>query len=175
MYNLDIDGYMSELELIQIEKWASEVPESGLIMEVGCLYGRSAFTWASSCHPSVKVFCVDFFYDINTDLDFQDIFDENTKNLANLVTIKTFSPYFQYSKYTDKMLDVFFLDAAHNNPFDWDNIKFALYKLKPGGILCGHDYHESWPDVVENVKRLEKLLAQQVTTYPNTMLWSFKV
>ena len=42
MYNLDIPGFMSETELIVIEELASQVPENGIIVELGCYKGRSS-------------------------------------------------------------------------------------------------------------------------------------
>lgn len=169
---------MDEAELIQIEKWASEVPEFGLIMEVGSWHGRSAIAWATACRPSVTVMCVDCFYFITPEIKtvrYYDQFYANTKHLTNIKAIKAYSPNFNYSAHASEKLDIFFLDALHENPNDWSNIELGLKHLKSGGLLCGHDYHESWPDVVENVKRLEELLGQSVTTYPNTILWSFRI
>lgn len=175
MYDLSIEGHMSELELLHIEKWASEVPENGVIMEVGSLYGRSAYAWAKSCHPSVNVYCVDTFYDIGTGRDFYPEFCENTKDIPNITSISTVCPYFSYSRYVDKLADIFFVDARHINPNDWEIIKFGLANLKPGGLLCGHDYHENFPDVIENVDRLEHLLGKKASLHSSTLLWSFVV
>jgi hypothetical protein len=82
---------------------------------------------------------------------------------------------FEYSRYVDKLADIFFIDTAHTNPGDWDIIQYGLKNLKSGGLLCGHDYSTDWPDVVENVKKLEDMLGQNATLYPETSLWSFVV
>jgi hypothetical protein len=45
-------------------------------------------------------------------------------------------------------------------------------------LLCGHDYQDEnppWPDVYENVKKLEKMLGKTVTTYNKSTVWSFKI
>ena len=175
MYDLTIPGWMFEEELIQIERWANEVPENGVIMEIGSWYGRSAYAWAKSCHPSVHVYCVDIFYDPLTDTDFHDAFNENTKDAHNITSIVAPCPYFKYSKYVDRATDIFFVDSEHNNPADWAVIEFGMKNLKSGGLLCGHDFMDDWPVVGENIKRLEEMLGKSVTTYPNTTLWSFVV
>lgn len=86
MYNLDIEGFMTESELIQIEKWAHEVPANGIIVELGSFKGRSAYTWAKSCDPSVTVYCIDAFQEWYSD------FLVNTKECTNIITIKGFFP-----------------------------------------------------------------------------------
>ena len=176
MYDLTISGYMSEIELQCIERWASEVPENGVIVEVGSLFGRSAVAWAKSCDPSVTVYCVDSFYDPKTDIDFYDEFLENTKDIPNIISVMAACPWFKYSRHIHKKADVFFLDALHINPNDWDNILFGLRNINSGGLLCGHDYGVAdWPDVTENVKKLEEMLETPVTLYPWTSLWSFVI
>lgn len=172
---MSIKGHMNETELRCIERWASEVPENGVIMEVGSLYGRSAIAWAKSCHPSVNVYCVDTFYDIAEDVDFYAEFRENTKDIPNIIPIATICPYFPYARYVGKPADIFFIDAAHSNPNDWHIIQFALKNLKSGGLLCGHDYLSVYPDVIENVKRLEEMLGKPATFHSGTSLWSFVV
>ena len=175
MYDMTIKGHMNKTELQCIERWASEVPENGVIMEVGSLYGRSAVAWAKSCAPSVNVYCVDAFYSATNDTDFYDEFRENTKDITNIHPIMAVCPFFKYSRYVDKQADIFFVDAAHSNPNDWHIIQFGLRNLKDGGLLCGHDYSPDWPDVVENVKQLEQMLGNPATLYPGTSLWSFVV
>lgn len=175
MYDMSINGHMTEIELQVIERWASAVPENGVIMEVGSLFGRSAYAWAKSCHPSVHVYCVDTFYDPTTDTDFYDEFCENTRDIPNITSIVQVCPYFRYSRHVDKQPDVFFIDAAHSNPNDWHIILYGLKHLKSGGLLCGHDYSPDWPDVVENVKQLEQMLGKPATLYADTSLWSFEV
>jgi len=175
MYDMTIKGHMNEIELQRIEVWASAVPENGAIVEVGSLFGRSAVAWAKSCDPSVKVYCVDTYYDPTTDTDFYDEFHENTKDISNIHPIVAVCPYFKYSRYVDKPADIFFIDAAHSNPNDWHIILYGLRHLKSGGLLCGHDYLSVFPDVKENVKRLEEQLGKPATFHSGTSLWSFVV
>jgi hypothetical protein len=75
--------------------------------------------------------------------------------------------------WSDRNIDLLFLDT---NPIDtnhWDNIEYWLPFIKQNGILCGHDYSNQFPLVIENVNRLEKLLGTKVTIIEK--LWRFYV
>ncbi len=172
---MNVPGFMQENELKEIERLASQVPENGNIVEIGSLFGRSAVAWAKSCHPSVNVYCVDLFINIleNPSYNFFDKFVENTKDIPNIIPIKAMSPYIFDAKIPDVKLDLVFLDAIHKNPIDIDNIRYFLPKIKSGGILCGHDYHPSWPDVIENVQMLEKELGSSVKITES--IWQFTI
>jgi predicted O-methyltransferase YrrM len=54
----------------------------------------------------------------------------------------------------ENFFDLIFIDADHS--YKWvksDIINFAP-KVKPGGLLCGHDYNKNWPGVVKAVNEL---------------------
>ena len=82
--------------------------------------------------------------------------------------------------YPGKEIDVFFLDAQHSNPSDWNNLCHFIPLVKTGGIVCGHDFpfdyvHDVFPDVTKNVKRLEKIIGVPVTTFEGTSIWMFRL
>ncbi len=170
---------MEENDLKQIELWAAEVTANGTIVEVGSFRGRSAVCWASSCDPSVTVYCIDPFAPGVTDdpSDDYEAFKANTGYLKNIISIKGVSPY--NIVYSGDPIDIFFLDAAHTNPSDLDNIEYFLPFIKKGGLLCGHDYTPEegglTPDITANIKMLEQRFNQSVTHYPGTFLWSFRM
>lgn len=170
MYDLNIEGFMMEPELQLIEKLAESVPKDGIIVEVGTFKGRSAYAWAMSCDPSVTVYCID--------KEYQDDFVTNMKDCHNVKLIIGRFPY--SAKYTGPPIDIFFLDGQHTNPDDIDGIKHILPHIKPGGLLCGHDFYEG-NDTIEqkcilaNIKELEQQLNQNVTIHPNTSIWSFRI
>lgn len=173
MYNLDIPGFMTEQDLNVISDIASTVPENGIIVELGSFKGKSTVAWASNCDPSVSIYCIDRFKSLDDKVNFFEEFKENTKSFKNVNAIVGWSPHM--INFPDIKIDVFFLDAFHANPNDWYNIEYFLPKIKPGGLLCGHDYLESFPDVIKNVRRLEQMLDQEVTLYPGTSLYSFRI
>ena len=170
MYNLNIEGFMMEPELQLIEKLAESVPKDGIIVEVGTFKGRSAYAWAKSCDPSVTVYCIDQTY--------EDDFSLNTVDCHNIKLVIGKFPY--VAKYSGPPIDIFFLDGLHANPDDIDGIRYILPYLKPGALLCGHDYYEGndTPEqkcILTNINELEQTLNQKVTIHPNTSIWSFRI
>lgn len=168
MFDLSIEGFMQEQELVQIEQWATEVPENGTIVEFGSYKGRSSYAWAKSCHPSVKVYCIDFY------AGWYNEFLENTKDCPNIIPIKGKFP--RGVTYHGPKVDVFFIDSHHSNPDDIDAINLMLIYMKPNSIICGHDYYpDQYSDVQKNINELENRLNKTVTLYPGTSLWSFRI
>lgn len=174
MYDLSIPGYMYEAELAVISEIAKHVPENGIIVELGSYKGRSAVAWASSCHPSVKVYCVDLFAALDmSEPDFFEEFKENTKHLPNIIPIRGLAPVL--IDYPEYPIDVFFNDGTHHNPYDWNNIQYFRKFVKPGGLIMGHDYDKvNWPDVVVNAHRLESELSNPLTLYTDTTFYSIR-
>lgn len=183
-YDLNIRGWMTEIELQIIQKMAESVPENEIIVEVGSLLGRTSYCLAAS-NPKVKVYCFDQWggeaqfphphkvqgVPIEGDYNTLETFIENTKKLENIIPIRTSAPNFP------EIGSPFFvfIDLLHYNPCDWDTISYWLPKIKKGGILCGHDFAPVFSDVVDNVNRLEDILGQKVTIYENTSLWNFNL
>lgn len=54
----------------------------------------------------------------------------------------------------DESLDICFLDAGHGYEDVSRDIKRYLPKIKPGGIICGHDYDFMHDDVVKAVDEM---------------------
>jgi len=193
-YKLDILGHMFESELKTIELWARSVPKNGVVVEVGSFFGRSAVCWAMSADPSVKIYCGDRFSNQfttsnapvpmfgelaghplpNTTYLQWDDFKKNVKDFPNVIPMRGMCP--DGISYPGDSIDVFFLDAAHTNPSDWENITYFSQFLKPNSMICGHDYYHPFPDVIENVKRLEDLYSTKATIYNNGgSLWSINI
>lgn len=53
--------------------------------------------------------------------------------------------------FDDGTLDLVFLDSDHTFEHVSKEIRLWLPKVKPGGILCGHDYDQTQPGVVKAV------------------------
>jgi predicted O-methyltransferase YrrM len=66
-------------------------------------------------------------------------------------------------------LDAVFIDACHTYEGTLAQIATYRNKLKPGGLLCGHDYsRSSWPGVVQAV---DELLPDRLELVAGTSLW----
>jgi len=177
-YNLNVKGHMYKEELQLIEKLASTKGPNSTIVEVGTFCGRSAIAWALSSDPSTNVLCFDPFWE---HLDFEgepcntwEEFQENTKDIKNIRACRGLVDKDIWYTEPNK-IDIFFIDATHENPVDWDIIYYFLPFIKSGGIVAGHDYTPygsgktansiAWPDVNFNVHRLEEMFDQKAKTY----------
>lgn len=130
-----------------------QFPDGSKFVEVGSWKGRSAAFMAVEIINSgkkIKFDCVDNWeyvdglqYDIDKSLFGKDIYNEfidNIKPVSHIINpIKSIS-WEGASLYDDKSLDFIFIDAAH----DYESVKKDLIawipKLKPNGVIAGHDY-----------------------------------
>jgi predicted O-methyltransferase YrrM len=193
MIENEIMGWMLPDDLNALSHLAKMVPSGGIIVEVGSMFGKSAVSWATYSNAS-KIYCVDtFLEDYNVIHDIPDeiceelnfpisgvthnilkIFTENTKSYSNIIPIRGYSP--GNIVIPEEKIDLFFLDASHTNPNDWENIQYFLPMIKVGGIISGHDYDSIlFPDVVENVARLKEMMKGDVSLYKDSTVWSITV
>ena len=112
---------------------------------------------------------------LNKPYRIHDEFKKNTAQFTNVRHIKGKSP--DNINYTGEKIDLFFLDAAHKNPSDWDNIKFFAKYMNVGGIICGHDWfpEDTYPDVNKNIKDLERIYETTAVKFEGTNVWSIQV
>jgi len=55
-------------------------------------------------------------------------------------------------QFTDASLDFVYIDGNHKSPWVDQDLELWWPKVKPGGILAGHDYiNAAWPDVLKAV------------------------
>ena len=59
-------------------------------------------------------------------------------------------------KIEDQSLDFVFIDAQHDYESVKQDIQLWRPKVKPGGLLCGHDYDHKFPSAVKAVDEMIK-------------------
>lgn len=121
-----------------------QLPSNSHIVEIGSWKGRSSSHMAvmiANGNKKIKFDCVDTW-------EGSDVLNKSLYNsfLKNMEPVKDyFTPIRKTSLdaaelYTDSSLDFVFIDAAH----DYKNVRADILawkeKVKPGGILSGHDY-----------------------------------
>jgi hypothetical protein len=181
----DVPGWLFNGDLIALGQLASNLSENNIIVEIGSLHGKSAVQMAKSTTASIYCFDLwdgrsilsgDGFERIN-DLE---TFQSFTKEYPNIKS-KRVNKSPNSADWGEQLVDLIFIDAAHSNPSDWELIEYWMPKIKKGGILCGHDFFQgppekiAFPDVNENVAKLEKILDQKVKIYEHSLIWSFKI
>lgn len=187
----NIPGYLTNGDCEVLHKLASSVnKKDAVIVEIGSLHGKSSSIISKAC-PLGRVFCIDTWRGFDSSVkgitkekaqsrgwplpgtkNTYEFFEQNTKDCKNITAMRTPSPYGLQD--FNLPCDMIFLDAAHTNPSDIDNINFWLPKVKKGGIFVGHDYSDEWPDVKANVEYLKSKGFNIILT-PGSLVWYFYV
>jgi predicted O-methyltransferase YrrM len=153
-----IGGWMSEGELIWL---ATQASQRKLIVEFGSLHGRSTRAMADNNKGviwAVDPWKGDYFQEDGTQLKMttyvMPYFLENLKDhiaTQHVIPVRQFSYLFSL----DWPVDMVFIDGDHRLDTVVRDIKKAYELLRPGGLICGHDYnHPMWPGVKQAVDEL---------------------
>jgi len=133
------------------------------IVEVGSWMGRSTRALADNTIGVVN--CVDTWAGSGLEHDpwlkgkhpewLFEQFSKNTRGCNNLTIHRMTSlAAAQRLKEMGKTFDMIFIDASH----DYENVKADILAwkplLQPGGMFCGHDYQDCWPEVIKAVHEL---------------------
>lgn len=172
LINRLIPGQLREEEMQAIALLAKLAPENMPIVEVGSLLGLSSWIWSRNCDPSCQVICIDPWElaggggnfnklaNENEQLFTLQQFIENVKDCQNIVPIRAFSP--EGLKSFNSEIGLYFEDAVHQDPILGQNLEFWAAKLGKSGILCGHDYHEKFPDVRRHAEEYADRLGRKL-------------
>ena len=140
-------------------------PDGGTFVELGCFKGKSTsfiVTEIINQKRDVSFYAVDSFEGSTNSSDAKEVeayngirniendFKNNTKHLYNyFFTYKELS-HQAADNFNNKDVDVIFIDAGHSYEAVKKDIEAWLPKMKPNGIIAGHDYN-SWAGVKKAV------------------------
>lgn len=142
-----------------------QLPNNSHAVEIGSWKGRSASHMAvmiANGQKKVQFDCVDTWEGSDVigekdDIDavknrVYNVFLNNMRPVEGYYTAKRMTSVEAAKTYSDRSLDLVFIDAAH----DYDNVRADIIawkdKVKQGGILSGHDYQ--FADVDRAVREL---------------------
>ena len=174
-YAGSVEGWFS-LDDMRFYTYAyDQLPDNCHIVEIGSWKGRSSShmaTMIANGNKQVKFDCIDIWdgtigHQANTNIEDQDVLKMYNTFLGNKLYnlfLKNMKPVEGHytpiraasldavKQYADSSLDFVFIDAAH----DYDNVRADIIawspKVKPGGMLSGHDYQD--PDVKRAISEL---------------------
>lgn len=164
----DIPGWMQEQELRSLYRFAKTVPSEGRILEMGSYRGRSTNAIGHAIQgKNIRLFCLDAWHHMNTlgifehdaslagqtmkDEDVLAEFISRTHWMGDTRMILQGSTAIFSDFLPGKYFDMVFVDASHEYQDVKCDVQIALRTLKPGGLLCGHDYQPHIPGVVKAV------------------------
>lgn len=78
-------------------------------------------------------------------------FHQNLAEFRVEAELRIGNSYEELAKFPDDFFDVIFIDACHDYDFVSKDIAVSKRKIKKGGVICGHDYTEEYPGVVQAV------------------------
>jgi len=76
------------------------------------------------------------------------------------------------SFFTNQSVDFVFVDADHVYPNVKADILAWLPKMKPGGIMAGHDYNSQHPGVIQAV---DEIFGERKTYLPEEDVWLIEI
>lgn len=137
---LKIPGHMWKDELLWIYARSCEVPDGGRIVEVGSYRGRSAAAWYQGIEDRGSLFCVDPWdadYPEGLPSDFE-IFNEQMAIMGYTPEVLSMPSCLAAPLFDECSIDLIFIDGNHTEA--GLDIDYWLPKLKPTGMICGHDW-----------------------------------
>jgi hypothetical protein len=124
--------------------------------EIGVERGKHAFVLCN-CIPDLKLYCIDVWEVYEGNLDYAKVikhyYTEAQGRLSglNCVFVKKFSMD-AVKDFSNESLDFVYIDAAH----DFKNVAMDICewakKVKPGGIVYGHDFSSTYNNYVGDVQ-----------------------
>ncbi len=164
-----VDGYMLWEELA----WLAEKAKGKEVLEIGSWLGRSTKALAATAR---KVWAVDHWKGTGNDLTGMqvqsglDAYAAFQHNLAHEINQQRVIPVVSDHASMDQVAeaDMIFIDGAHDEASVRRDMMLAMETIKPGGLICGHDYDEkAHPDVVKVVREL----LPNASVAPDTTIW----
>lgn len=180
-----VRGWMSRAELEWLSSLAASLPEGVAWAEVGSWCGRSAVCVGLSLPPGSSLWLIDplegFIPRLAAQIPDPDY--PRRELMANAAMLWRERPTLRggvlamtgcaAAVMVPDPLDVAFLDGDHTHAGVLLDCRTWGRKLRPGGVLCGHDHgHPLHPGVASAVK---ELFGDRATVAPGTSIWSVRV
>jgi hypothetical protein len=183
----NVPGLLTEGDMSAIKELSRMLPDSGLLVEIGCFLGKSSVEWARNLkdqNKNYKILCVDSFnspdeilQDLLIKADFVvppnaksqiEMFKHYTSDYPNIKPIKAF---FNQSFVFPAKANLIFEDSTHTQEYLSYALPFWWNHLDTGGILSGHDYGQ---DVQVAVDLFVALNDFELNTFDNSSIWWIK-
>jgi hypothetical protein len=166
-------------ELFWWAEWASTRSE---ILELGAYNGASTKIMLLA-NPDLKIYVIDLWEDPGTQETFDKAMEEFmggriediTEGRQSRIKIWWGTTESGLKHLLDEGVNAFdglMVDAGHTKELVLTDIRLGLQLMQPGTLICGHDYHPSWPDNGVSQAVIE-LLPGHVN--PIASIWAFQM
>ena len=193
VYSNRYPAMMNERDVDALITLAQQLPAGAIAVEAGSRFGGSAKIVLDHAQSITRLYCLDpDWADPDSPWIRQD--PAITPAWRSLWKLDDFSTCFAYASallqgyhnvrllplaspydiaWWQEPIDFLFEDSQHANPQMNDNLNFWLPLVKSGGIIAGHDYSTSWPDVVNEADALARQLGVELHRH-NSIWWVIK-
>lgn len=144
---LEIPGWVTEPELQWLAEQASNLRPDSRVVEIGTFLGRSALAIAYNLEPEEsRLICIDPYTEYGDPLIgpqlWEDIYGTAKDTLAGCVTATLLrEPSLRAAlHFHDRTIEMIFIDGDHSYSAVMADITAWERTIKPGGLICGHDY-----------------------------------
>lgn len=132
---------------------------TGEAVEVGTFQGEFALALLE-CWEGKKLWCVDPYQNDLPDYPAEDPVNDYDLEAVHVEVLNTFARFGDRwellrmlsveaaPRFADAAVDFVYIDANHTLPYVTRDIAIWWPKLRPGGILAGHDWSNYWADQV---------------------------
>jgi predicted O-methyltransferase YrrM len=154
-----LDGPISSEEGAHLAYLASQIPQGGIVVEIGTNEGKSAsfmgFGLLHAGNTTARVHCVDL-WDLGgptQQVNYRGPYKEGRflQNCVRLGLTDILVPHkaesVAFAKDWNLPIDLLFIDAGHT--YEAVSADYYAWRgfLKPGGCIAFHDYMDMWPGV----------------------------
>jgi SAM-dependent methyltransferase len=177
-----IDGWFSEDEGRWYARFARGL-RGGIFVEVGSWKGRSTSFAGPVCNANdTRLVCVDHWSgsrDVLADRyaaalaveDVEATFRANMSALGILVEVIAAPSVAAAARFEPGSVDRVFLDASHDHDSVAEDLRVWSERLRPDGLLAGHDYADKHPEVRAAVDELAAERDLVVRRGPRSIYW----
>jgi|TARA_B100001094_G_C17831799_1_gene623571 predicted O-methyltransferase YrrM len=135
------------------------VPDGGIFVECGSWLGKSSSFLCDHAKDRIKIFIVDTWTGSESELKTmhelalkKNIYEIFLHNMGNRKFTAIKKDSIDASRdFEDEECDVVYIDMEHTYEAVKKDIEYWLPKVKPNGIIAGHDYYDGFPGVVRAV------------------------
>ncbi|MDH5608014.1 MAG: class I SAM-dependent methyltransferase [Cyclobacteriaceae bacterium] len=131
----NLTGLPGRMDLLQL------LPHDGVVAEIGVAQGEFSDAIIEICHPS-KLHLVDVWHSERYHISNQEKITSRHKTAVQNGQLEFnigLSTEVVHS-FQDHYFDWIYLDTDHSYALTKQELKLYQHKIKPGGMICGHDY-----------------------------------
>lgn len=195
----NVPGWFSDGDIAAITKIAEQLPDQGVLVELGVGFGRSTTIWAElfrKMNKSYTIIGVDKFQHVPIEINYvhehispidgdrtlltpflngkQTQYDVAKRMTQDYPEIQLVKHDLETDEPFIRDVQCIFEDSKHT-PDAYNHVIRNWYnKLDRNGIFCGHDYsRELFPDLVDAIDVYADIHDLEIVTYPDSVVYSY--